>query len=205
VSDDHRRGRIHFLPGSSGRGEFWDSVRAELGDLPTAAFDWPGLGGNAASTAVNGFEDLAAMVRGDLDGPSVLVAQSMGGVVAARVAAEAPDLVSHLVLAATSAGVDMEALGAHDWRPEFRRADPSAPEWLYEPQPDLTEVLTRLDVPVLLLWADRDAISPLAVGRRLAELLPRSELVVYHSAAHWFARDHASDIAARIRRHIASI
>jgi pimeloyl-ACP methyl ester carboxylesterase len=205
VSGDLRPARILFLPGSSGRGEFWDPVRAELGDRPTGAFDWPGVGGNAASAAVNGFDDLVAMVRGDLDGPSVLVAQSMGGVVAARVAAEAPELVSHLVLAATSAGIDVEALGAHDWRPEFRRTEPSAPEWLYEPQTDLTDVLTRLDVPVLLLWADRDAISPLAVGRRLAELLPRSELVVYESAEHWFARDHASDIAARIRRHIASV
>lgn len=137
-----------------------------------------------------------------LDGPTALVGQSMGGYVAMRLALAAPHLVSHLVLAVTSAGVDTAALGATDWRPGARAARPSDPEWTYEPQPHLDELLPTVTIPTLLLWADRDPISPLAVGQHLDELLPNAELVVYESDDHWVVRVHAEDVAGRIRRFL---
>ncbi len=188
-----------FLPGASGAGAFWDPVRAELADLPSTALDWPGVGGVPADPSVTGFDDLVTLVGERLDAPSALIGQSMGGYVAARVALSAPAFVTHLVLAVTSAGVDMAELGARDWRPAARSASPDDPAWLYAPQPDLSRELPTIDVPVLLVWARRDEISPLAVGERLAELLPRSELVVYDSDDHWVVREQAVDVAARIR------
>lgn len=58
--------------------------------------------------------------------------------------------------------------------------------------------LAQLAMPVLLLWADADAISPLAVGQRLDGLLLHSELVVYESTDHWVVLEHAIDVARRI-------
>ncbi|HWL41917.1 MAG TPA: alpha/beta fold hydrolase [Ilumatobacter sp.] len=183
--------RIVFLPGMSGLGEFWDPVRQLLPDADTVAVDWPW-------ESVDGYDGFVEHVTALLDRPAVLVGQSMGGYVAARVALAAPERLSHLVLSVTSAGLDMAALGATDWRPGSRVAHPDVPDWAFAAQPDLTEQIAGITVPALLLWADRDPISPLAVGRRLAGLLPRSELVVYTSDDHWVVREQATDVAHRI-------
>ena len=182
----------------SGLGSFWDPIRERLGEWPTMAVDWPGLGGTPADPAVNGYDDLVDRVLTRVAQPSVLIGQSMGGYVAALAALRAPELVSHLVLAVTSAGVDMAALGAANWRPASRRAHPDAPDWAFAPQPDLSDRLGAITAPTLLLWADRDPISPLAVGRRLEQLLPHSHLVVYPSDDHWVVHEQADDVARRI-------
>ncbi len=187
-----------FLPGMSGLGSFWDPVRERLADWATDAVDWPGLGGTPANPAVHGYDDLANLVVQRLEGPSVLVGQSMGGYVAALATLRAPERVSHLVLAVTSAGLDMRTFGAVDWRPGSRAAHPGAPPWAFAPQPDLADQIATIRVPTLLLWADHDPISPLAVGRRLHELLTNSQLTVYASDDHWVVRDHATDVARRI-------
>lgn len=180
-----------FLPGMSGLGEFWDPVRERLPGVGSNALDWPWH-------AVDGYDGFVEHVIARLDRPTVLVGQSMGGYVAVRVALAAPGLVSHVVLAVTSAGLDMAALGASDWRPGSRAAHPDVPEWAFARQPDLAAVLPSVAAPTLLLWADGDPISPLAVGRRLADLIPCSELVVYRSNDHWVAREQADDVARRI-------
>jgi pimeloyl-ACP methyl ester carboxylesterase len=84
--------RILFLPGTSGDGRaFWQPV-ADL--LPTTwdkvFFDWPGLGRIPPAPDVNGYDDLVARVVAQLDGPCMLAAQSMGGVVALRAALRRP-------------------------------------------------------------------------------------------------------------------
>lgn len=192
-----------FLPGSSGHGSFWDPVRERLDGIDSEAVDWPGLGDVPADPSVTSYEDLVARIiaqlERDFDGPTALVGQSMGGWVAARVAIERPDLVDRLVLAVTSAGVDMEALGATDWRPGARVARPDSPEWSFAAHPPMEDQLAALDVPVLLLWADGDPISPLAVGQRLHELLANSELVVYQSDDHWVVVEYADDVAERLQ------
>jgi pimeloyl-ACP methyl ester carboxylesterase len=97
-----------------------------------------------------------------------------------RVAISRPDLVTHLVLAVTSAGVDRQALGLPDWEPEVPPDIPSA-AWIAARQPALDELIKHVDAPALLLWATEDEISPLALGRRLNELLRFSQLVTYAS------------------------
>ncbi len=58
--------------------------------------------------------------------------------------------------------------------------------------------------PTLLLWSEADPISPVGVGRRLAGLLPRAELVVLSAAGHMFARDHADIVAPHVERHLSA-
>jgi poly(3-hydroxyoctanoate) depolymerase len=193
----------HFalLPGASGRGDFWSPVAAHFNEAKSLIIDWPGFGGVPADPRrkLSSFDDLATMVIEQLDGPTVVVGQSMGGVVATMVTKRRPDLVSHLVLAATSGGIDVSSLGATDWRPSSRAANPTNPTWMWDERPDLTETLSSLEVPALLVWASNDLISPLPVGEYLNALIPRSRLVVYDCDDHWVARIHADDVAQEIQ------
>lgn len=183
-----------FLPGIGGDASFWDPIRDRLAELSTRALDWPWH-------AVSGWDALVGRVVAEIDRPGAVIGQSIGGYVAARVALAAPELVTHLVLAVTSAGLDLTT--AADWRPATRTAHPNLPAWAFEPPPDLTPALATITVPTLLVWADRDPISPLAVGHRLAELLPRSALVTYPSDDHWVVREFAADVARRIADLVA--
>ena len=201
-----RADKLLFLPGASGNIEFWKPVAAHLRHPGARTFvGWPGFGSVPPDPAVQGVSDLVARVVREITGPVDLLAQSMGGVIAVRAALERRALVRHLVLSVTSGGVDMAALGAaEDWRREHVRRNPTAPRWFVDEREDLTERLPEIDVPVLLLWGDADPISPVAVGRRLAALFPRAELVVVPGGTHDLVLERAAEIAPRIEAHLAA-
>lgn len=196
--------KILFLPGALGRTDFWqpaaDRIRHPAEKI---VLGWPGFGPTPADPAVNGIDDLVAIVVRAIDRPCALVAQSMGGVVAIRAALARPDLVTHLVLAETSGGLDTRALGAEDWRTFVRNDHPALPDWFLNDEADLTPNLPAIDMPALLLWGDADPISPVAVGERLATLLPRAALHVFAGADHDLAWTHAGQVAALVDRHLA--
>lgn len=193
-----------FLPGASGNTRFWGPVAAQLRHPGARHFlAWPGLGGVPSEPGVSGVADLVARVVREITGPVALLAQSMGGVIAVRATLERPDLVRHLVLSVTSGGIDMASLGAQDWRPAFHEGNAGLPGWFVNEREDLTERMREIAIPVLLLWGDADPISPVAVGRRLAELFPRAELVVVEGGTHDLVRERAKDVVPHIDRHLA--
>jgi pimeloyl-ACP methyl ester carboxylesterase len=192
------------MPGSSGAASFWLPV----GELLPAAWrkrylDWPGMGSVPPSPRIASYDDLADLVLDRLEEPTALVAQSMGGVVAAKVAIRRPDRVSHLVLTVTSGGIDRSAFDLADWHADYRKAHPHAPAWIFEHGQDLSAALRTLRMPALLVWATRDAISPLAIGRHLAELMPQARLVEIDSDDHWVVRQHPARVAREIETLIA--
>ena len=187
-----------FLPGASGLGSFWDPVREALGGTPASSFDWPGFGGVPSDSSVKSFDDLAHLVISRLTGPTVLVAQSMGGVVAVKIAHRRPDLVSHLVLAATSGGIDLTRFTAHDWRIGSRAANLENPPWMWDSIDDLSPILAGLPMKTLLVWATDDEVSPHTVGVHLSTLIPRSQLLTIDSDDHWVARLHGTEVAQAI-------
>lgn len=192
-----------FLPGAAGNVQLWQPVSQGLRHPGRREFiSWPGFGGVPTEPEVNGMNDLVARVVGAITGPSDLLAQSMGGTIAIRAALQRPELVRHLVLSVTSGGIDLASLGALDWRPEYRAANPDLPDWFMAEQSNLAGQLHELTMPVLLLWGDADPISPVAVGRRLAELLPRSELVIVKGGTHDLAFERADEIIPYIERHL---
>jgi pimeloyl-ACP methyl ester carboxylesterase len=198
--------RVLFLPGASGDGRFWFPVAERLpASWAKMFFDWPGLGRIPARSDVSGLTDCARLVL-ERAGPRPvdLVAQSMGGVVAALVTLARPELVRRLVLTATSAGIDLAPFAPEDWRPEYAQEYPGAAPWILTVRPDLAARLPRVTAPTLLLWSDADPISPLGVGRRLAELLPRVELAVIPGVDHMFARDHPERATPHVLRHLAA-
>jgi len=192
-----------FLPGAAGNRQLWQPVSDGLRHPGRREFiSWPGFGGVPPEPGVDGMDDLVARVGGAMTGPVDILAQSMGGTIAIRAALQKPALVRHLVLSVTSGGIDLASLGAADWRPEYRVHNPTLPDWFISERTDLTGRLQELTMPVLLLWGDSDPISPVAVGRRLAELLPRAELMIVKGGTHDLAFERASEIIPYIEKHL---
>jgi len=195
--------RVVFLPGAIGDGDFWRDV----GEALPAAWEkvymsWPGLGDQPHDPSIRGFDDLVGMVADELERPSDLVAQSIGGLVAVGVATRVPGLVRRLVLVASTGGVDVGRLGAADWREEYRRAFPHAAGWVGDRRPDQTEQLRALASPTLLVWGGADPISPVAVGEHLAGLIPGAALRVVQDGTHDLGRDAAGTVALLIEAHL---
>jgi len=199
----HTPTKLIFLPGAAGSPNFWGPVSGLLAHPASRTLlGWPGFGHVPADPDVRGMKDLVALVLKEMDQPCALIAQSMGGVIAVQAALKRPELLTHLVLAVTSGGVDMSALHAEDWRPSFWAANPAAPPWFADYHEDLSGRIGSIRAPTLLLWGDADPISPVAVGTYLQKLLPRSSLHVLHGGKHDLVVKLAPDVARLIDEHL---
>jgi pimeloyl-ACP methyl ester carboxylesterase len=197
--------RILFLPGSGASPDFWKPVGARLpAEWPKEYFGWPGLGDQPHDPAVKGMDDLVRLVAARIDGPVDLVAQSMGGIVAVRLALEQPSRVRRLVLTVTSGGVDMTGLGASDWRADYRKSFPRAAAWITAPSVSSNLPVERIAAPTLLIWGDVDPISPVAVGRHLEQRIPDARLHVVPGGNHDLAKTHAELVSSLIERHLTA-
>ncbi|MCP1551485.1 MULTISPECIES: alpha/beta fold hydrolase [Methylorubrum] len=192
-----------FLPGASGSATFWRPV-AHAAGLDGVFLAWPGLGAEPADAGVNSVDDLVVLAASHVTEPVNIVAQSMGGIVAIRLALIFPDLVRRLVLAVTSGGVPVTDLGGSDWRADYFAAFPTAAGWIATPVPDLSESMRSIKAPTLLLWGDADPISPVPVGERLAALIPDARLRVVEGANHDLAQTHPKAVAEEVRKHLTA-
>lgn len=196
--------QLVFLPGASGNRAFWAPLAECLAHpAERVLMGWPGFGTLPADPQVRGIEDLVGQVVARLDRPTALIAQSMGGVVAVLAALQRPEQVTHLVLTVTSGGLDLQSLGAEDWRSEFSACYPQLPAWFCDYHDDLGAQLATLDIPTLLLWGDADPISPVRVGQRLQTLLPHAHLQVFAGGGHDLAQVMAAQVAPWVDGHLA--
>ena len=195
-----------FLPGAGGRAAFWRPVAGRLADLgPAHLLAWPGFGDEPSDPRIGSLGDLFEWLLPRLPpGPSHVVAQSMGGVLAVRLALELPDRVARLVLTATSGGVDVRRLGAADWRPGYLAELPGVPRWFADDRTDLTGRLPALRSPTLILCGDADPVSPVSVGRFLEQRVPGARLEIVPGGTHGFAEERPDEVAALIRTHLAA-
>ncbi|WP_237415323.1 alpha/beta fold hydrolase [Acinetobacter nectaris] len=58
--------------------------------------------------------------------------------------------------------------------------------------------LASIKIPVLLIWADADPISPLPIALKLQSYLPQAKLKVIKSTSHHFASLHSTEIKSHI-------
>src|SRR5262245_23719335 len=194
-----------FLPGAGGSASFWRPVADRLADLGRShVLGYPGFGDCAVDPRIKSLSDLFRWLLEQLPvEPSHVIAQSMGGVLAVRLAVERPELVSRLVLVATSGGVAMARLGGADWRHDYREAMPAAPSWFVDDRTELTARLGEIRARTLLLWSDSDPISPLSVANFLAGRISDSRIVIVAGGTHAFANERPAEVASIIGAHLA--
>ena len=131
--------QIAFLPGAGGSPEFWKPVADRLpAGWEPILLGLPGAGDQPHDPLVGSFEDLIELTASRLSDGTDVIAQSMGGVVGVGMALRYPMKVRRLVLVATSGGIDVGALGASDWREEYRAGFPVAASWVTEATVDYT-------------------------------------------------------------------
>jgi pimeloyl-ACP methyl ester carboxylesterase len=98
----------------------------------------------------------------------------------------AADLVRHAL-----ADVPGNASLARSW-------SKCARAWQWGQHTELLDLYPRLDMPVLLLWADRDAMHPLAAAEEALALLPRGQLRVLPSTGFLMAYDDPVGLAREL-------
>jgi len=199
-------GTIVLVHGLSGSRRWWRHTAADLGrDHRVVAVDLLGFGERRRSGPFRldrAAEALAAELAGDA-GRVGLVGHSMGGLVAAQLAAERPDLVDRLVLVAAPVVPFEWGLPRHAWNilrsvttvvPRFvpvlardaARAGPltiaSAARQLLAA--DVTAQLPRIDVPTLLVWGSGDRLVPPPIGRAAADRVPHGRYAEIEGAGH---------------------
>jgi pimeloyl-ACP methyl ester carboxylesterase len=195
---------VVFLPGAGGSPAFWEPVADRLPvGWERTLLGWPGAGEQPHDPRINSFEDLVELTRTRIADRCDLIAQSMGGVIALGLALRYPEKLRRLVLVATSGGIDVDALGAADWRAGYLAEFPNAAAWITDQKVEYTTQLARVRAPTLLLWGERDPISPVAVGDRLASLLPTSRLTVMRGGTHAVAAEQPDAVAEAIVEHLS--
>lgn len=195
-----------FLPGASGSASFWQPVADLLPEeWPRVLLSWPGLGNEPPDPDIQGLDDLVNIVSACIAMSPTrvdLIAQSMGGLVAIRAALRHTYRIRRIVLTGTSGGVDVAGLGGSNWRDAYRASYPRAAPWITEIHADHAPDLTRLANRTLLLWGDRDEISPPAVGEHLLGLLPNARLEIIAGGDHGFPNTMPVETATAITRHL---
>jgi pimeloyl-ACP methyl ester carboxylesterase len=197
---------IVYLPGAGGTVTFWRPVADRLaaaGLGPAVRFGWPGFGDEPPDDSIRSVADLVGWVMQRMPpGACDLVAQSMGGVVAALIALEHADRVRRLVLCTTSGGVDVTALGAADWRPGYRAEMPHVPDWFVIDRTDITARLPTIQAPTLVIYGDQDPLCTEGVARFLASRIPGAQLECIRGGDHALAHERAGEVAPLIRAHL---
>jgi len=198
---------LHGLGGSS---DWWRhniDVLAER--YLVCAVDLVGFGRNRfflrRSNLPLRFDDIAALlarwIESSFDGPVHLAGNSLGGQIAIHLAASRPDLVRSLVLI-DSTGIPFEiAAGAHienialphGWRTFFLiltrdlfRAGPTAIAVAFARllRDDARPLMSKLAMPVLLIWGEHDPLVPLTYAKQMLEEMPHAKLRVIPRAGH---------------------
>lgn len=191
-----------FLPGALGNTEFWQPVMERLpSNYRKTVIAYPGFADHAAQVNIQSFQDVQDYVLDQIQQPSVVIAQSMGGIFAVQAALQKPELIKGLVLIATSGGIDLSPFHVTDWRADYAR-DFDVPDWFAQYQTNLDDQLYKIDCPVLLIWGNADPISPVEVGEYLKDILSQSELHVIEQGQHDLAFSCADQVLNLIEHFI---
>jgi pimeloyl-ACP methyl ester carboxylesterase len=68
--------------------------------------------------------------------------------------------------------------------------------------PDPSARIRSLDLPTLILWGGRDRLTPLAAGRRFADDIARSRLVVFEELGHLPHQEEAQRTVRELLRFL---
>ncbi len=201
---DPTRPPVVYLPGAGGLAAFWRPVAELLRPRSEPLLvEYPGFGETPPNPAVRNVADLLDTLLERWPASFDVVAQSMGGALALRLALTHPARVRRLVLVATTGGIDVRRLGAAEWRGgDWITQRPQMPRWFIDDRSDLGARLPSLRVPALVLVGDADPLAPLGVGEYLRDQIPGARLEIVEGGTHAMAEELPQRIAALIDRHL---
>ncbi|MCE1271856.1 MAG: alpha/beta hydrolase [Acinetobacter sp.] len=195
-----------FLAGASGNTQFWNPLVAKLPEAYTKQIiHYPGFHGVTADPEIKNFDDLSNYVVAQIEKPSILIAQSMGGIFAIAAALQKTDLVKGLVLIATSGGINLDRFQVQDWRQLYRQEYLESPDWFVTTKVDYEEFLSTIEVETLLIWGDQDSVSPIEVGQYLNQIFKKSKLYIVEGGDHGLAKQDADEVAIQINAYLKMI
>jgi pimeloyl-ACP methyl ester carboxylesterase len=192
-----------FLAGASGNTQFWNPLIEQLPNNYTKqVIAYPGFHGTAAYPDIHSFDDLSNYVVAQIQQPSILIAQSMGGIFAIAATLQKTDLIKGLVLIATSGGINLERFKVQDWRQLYRQEYLESPDWFVTTKVDYEEFLSTIEIETLLIWGDQDPVSPIEVGQYLNQILKKSKLYIVEGGDHGLAKQDADEVAIQINAYL---
>lgn len=195
-----------FLAGASGNTQFWHPLIEQLPETYTKqVIAYPSFHGVAAHPDIHSFDDLSNYVVAQIQQPSILIAQSMGGIFAIKAALEKNSLIKGLILIATSGGVNLDQFQVQDWREFYQQEYIEYPDWFVTTKVDYEAFLPNINVETLLIWGDQDPISPVEVGKYLNHLIEKSNLYIVEGGDHQLAEKCANEVALQINRFLETI
>ncbi|TSC62932.1 MAG: alpha/beta hydrolase fold protein [Parcubacteria group bacterium Gr01-1014_48] len=69
---------------------------------------------------------------------------------------------------------------------------------------DLSEQARKISIPALLLWGAEDTETPVADGKKFAELIHNSNLKIFSDAGHFVHQEKTTEVIAAIKEFIQS-
>ena len=216
-----------LLHGLSGSGRWWSrNVPAFAANFRTYTVDLPGFGQSrqARWSRLDGTADrVADWITAEGLPRAHIAGHSLGGAVAARLASRHSDRVDRLVL--VNAAIHPEGMRrrvrAMDIVPTLRGGSAGFAPMLVRDlvrshprsvvaatvdalQTDWASHLTRITAPTLVVWGERDALTPLALGRGIAETVTDAQLIVLPNAGHNPMWECAEAFNAEVLRFLRS-
>lgn len=192
-----------FLPGASGSTEFWFPLIENLPKhITTQIMAYPAFANEPAHPDIHNFEQLQQYVLDKIDRPSILIAQSMGGIFAVAAALQKSKLIQGLVLIATSGGIDLSQFKVADWRKNYAKEFLNYPDWFITTSINYEDQLPQVRQKILLIWGDQDLISPVRVGQYLEHCFNDAKLKIIQGGEHDLAHHYAEQVAKEIMLYL---
>ena len=196
-----------LLHGLAGSARWWQRNTPALErSFRVHAIDLPGFGASKREARFV-LDEAPAQLIATMDELGIerasFVGHSMGGLVAAGLAAEYPDRVDKLIL--VDAGfLSLDPHLLHRITGPLRTARHTAPSLLPTLawdsirsgpirlvqattqllRADWRAKLSRIQAPTLVIWGEHDSVCPIGIGRSIVAVVPGSRLVVISGAAH---------------------
>jgi pimeloyl-ACP methyl ester carboxylesterase len=200
---------VHGLAGSS---RWWRDLEHRLDGLELDPVDLP-----RRAT----LPELEDWVAERLEPRAALVGHSLGGLVAARVAARRPELVERLALIAPAGLGGSSLLGyalplartVAGIRPRLASmllhdALRASPVGLWSAArivvgTDLRNELGRIEAPTLVIWGENDRLLPVMHGHTCITLVPNGRLEIVRGAGHVPMLERPEEVSRLLRGFLA--
>jgi len=223
VAENPDAPRVIFIHGSPGSAAYYgDYLRELVDDCEPIAVDRLGYGESAAVGAVVPFERHAAAIAPLLEERGgvkpILVGHSLGGPIAARVAADYPDRVGGLVVVAGNLDADLEQPRWYNELARWRILQPFMAEFLKVSNREmwgcraqvegLETKLDRITCPMVFIQGTNDSLVPYESIRYTIDAYrgrPDTWVVVLVGEGHSVTKLRREEVLETVRQMLAGI